>query len=123
VLIAVSSYSSPSDLDDNDDSRHLVTIHSYSLATEDIIEPDEDFNRSKNKSQLNKSIVEQESTINLPEEMRDLMRENLYKFIFMPISKQFTDYIECRLIRNKSGLFHNFRLEVDYEDNGRSVCI
>ncbi|CAF5112090.1 unnamed protein product, partial [Rotaria sp. Silwood1] len=33
------------------------------------------------------------------------------------------NYIQCRLIRNKSVLSQTFYLEVEYSDNGESICL
>lgn len=69
---------------------------------------------------------EEKTTANLSEptnDIRDLIREDLYKFVFMPISKQFNDYIRCRLIRTKTSLVQACRLEVEYDDSGKSVDI
>jgi len=112
-LIVECSYS---DLSNHDDNRQ-VKIHFSPLAKENTIEANEDLNITKNKN-------EQKSTASLLEpfdDIRDLIREDLYKFVFMPMSKQFTNYVQCRLIRNKSGLIRTFRLEVEYDGDGNSV--
>ncbi len=110
-MIVESSYS------DLDEDERRGAVHFSSLTKDDIIEPNEDFNKSKNK---------QITTVNLPEssnDIIDLIRKDLYKFVFMPIPKQLNNYVRCRLIRNRSGLVQTFRLEVEYEDNGKSVYI
>jgi hypothetical protein len=116
ILIAESSYS---DLSDLDEDERRGAVHFSSLTEDDIIEPNEDFNKSKHKN-------EQMTTVNLPEssnDIIDLIRKDLYKFVFMPIPKQLSNYVRCRLIRNRSGLVQTFRLEVEYEDDGKSVYI
>ncbi len=117
-MIAESSYSNLTNLDDDDDDRQ-ATIHFSLLTEEDMIESNENFNLLKNKN-------EQITTVSLPESSNDiinLIREDLYKFVFMPISKQFSNYVQCRVIRNKSGSLKTFHLEVEYGNDGKSVYI
>jgi hypothetical protein len=52
-----------------------------------------------------------------------LMQDDPYKFIFTGISKDDNDYIRCRLVREKSGLFQNFHLEIELENGAKSVLI
>lgn len=118
-MIAESLYSNSTDLDDDDHDDRQATIHFSLLTKEDMIESNEDFNLLKNK---NKQIT----TASLPEssnDIIDLIREDLYKFVFMPISQQFSSYVRCRVIRNKSGSLQTFRLEVECENDGKSVYI
>jgi hypothetical protein len=39
----------------------------------------------------------------------------------MPLPKQINDYVQCRVICDTSDLFDSVRLEVECEDQGKSV--
>lgn len=49
-------------------------------------------------------------------DIEDLIREDLYKFIFAPISKQWNSYLTCRLRRFKFDMFHTFHFEIEREN-------
>ncbi len=91
----------------------LIIEVSYSNSLE--ITDDDDQPKNKNEKIINEKVPSSSNMI------LDLIREDLYKFVFMPISKELSDYVRCRIIRQKFDIFETFRLEIEYEDDGRSV--
>ncbi len=87
----------------------LILEVSYSNSLE-IDDDDDDQTKTKNEKVPSSSNM-----------LLDLIRDDLYKFVFMPISKELSDYVRCRIIRQKFDLFETFHLEIEYEDDGRSV--
>ena len=72
---------------------------------------------NKNEQKLIVSPLESSTDI------LSLIREDLYKFVFMPIPKQFTSFIRCHLRRHKFDILQTFELEIEYGDDEKSVII
>ncbi|CAF4799930.1 unnamed protein product [Rotaria sp. Silwood1] len=126
-----SEYNS-SDLDDDDDDKQSVNVYFSPLTTENTNKSNEDFTLSKNKNQVNDKTDEKTITnsrlneLDLSESSNDiinLINKDLSRFVFISVSKHISNYIQCRLIRNKSILSQTFYLEVEYSDNGESICL
>jgi hypothetical protein len=117
MLIIESVDSISVEFDDANGRRRRRKARPPSLPKEDIADSDEDSNSARNKK---KSM----NIVNLPtssNDIIDLIKEDLYQFVFMPIAKQFKNYIRCRLIRNKYDMYHMFRLEIERENGEAPV--
>ena len=101
-----------------DNEESFTDIQSCDLHHDaDSSDPDEDLIPSKHIEQP-MTTVDSGRSIN---DIEDLIREDLYKFIFTPISKQWNSYLTCRLTRYKFDMFHTFHFEIERENGQGSV--
>jgi len=73
-----------------------------------------------NSSDHNETTEEEKKTTTTSE-IINLIREDLYKFVFMPMNKQFTNLIRCSIKRHVFDIYQTFQLEIEYQNDGKSV--
>lgn len=77
----------------------------------------EDLTKSINK----KEPIATVTALKSPNDIVDLIHADFYKSVFMPISKEFTSYIRCRITRKKRDMAHAFHLEIERDNAEGSV--